>query len=244
MLPETIEHRLRCFSRSNWTREEELRRIFEEAGCSGSRLSEQRVAGGNPPNVACRLPGRTDATIIVGAHSDLRGGGQGVLDNWSGAALLPSLFQSLRGAAPRHTFIFVGFSAEEHHRKGSKFYMKHLSPQEAGHIRAMVNLDCLGAGSAAVWTHHADPELLSALYDAARESSSSLRNVDLVLMYDDAMSFRKHGIPTLSLHSLTRESVHALHSRRDNLSVIDLDSYYASYRLIAAYLVHLDSALE
>jgi Iap family predicted aminopeptidase len=108
----------------------------------------------------------------------------------------------------------------------------------------MVNLDCLGAGSAAVWTHHADPKLLSALYDAAHKSHSSLRNVDLVRMYDDAVSFRRQGIPTLSLHSLTPETVHVLHSRRDNLSVIDLDWYYANYSFIAAYLVYLDSALE
>lgn len=241
---ETIEQRLRRSSRSNWARETELRKIFEEAGCSGDRLSEQRVMAGAPPNLACLLAGTTNSTIIVGAHSDLKGGGQGVLDDWSGAALLPSLFQTLRHSTRKHTFIFVGFTAEEQHMKGSRFYVKHLNAEEAGKIRAMVNLDCIGASSPAVWTHHADPNLVTILYEMAREGNYALRNVDLVRMYDDAMQFRKPGIPTLSIHSLTGDTVHALHSRRDNLSAIDLDHYDASYRLIACYLAYLDSALE
>ena len=241
---ETIEQRLRRFSKSNWRRETELRKIFEEAGCAADRVSEQRVTPEGPPNVACRLPGTTDSTIIVGAHSDLRGGGQGVLDDWSGAALLASLFQTLRASIRQHTFIFVGFTGEEHHMKGSGFYLKQLDAEEAGKIRAMVNLDCIGAGSTAVWTQRADPKLLSILYDVGREERTVVRNVDLVRGYDDAAQFRKRGIPTVSIHSLTGETIHILHSRRDNLSVIDLDQYEASYFMIANYLARLDLALE
>ena len=239
----TIEQRLRRFSRSNWTRATELRKIFEEAGCA-DRLSEQTVAPEVPPNVVCRLPGSTDSTIIVGAHSDLRGRGQGVLDDWSGAALLASLFQALRGSIRQHTFIFVGFTAEEHHMKGSRFYVKQLNAAGVGKIRAMVNLDCIGAASTAVWTHHGDPKLLAILYDVGREEHSAVRNVNLVRIYDDAMQFRKGKIPTVSIHSLTGGTVRVLHSRRDTLSVIDLDQYYASYRLIASYLACLDSDLK
>jgi Peptidase family M28 len=241
---ETIEQRLRRFSKSNWTRERELRKLFEEAGCGADQVSEQSVTPKDPPNVACRLPGTTDSTIIVGAHSDLRGGGQGVLDDWSGAALLASLFLTLQTAFRQHTFIFVGFTGEEHHMEGSRFYVRQLSAEQAVKIRAMVNLDCIGAGSTAVWTRHADPKLLAILYQVAREERSVIRNVDLVRMYDDAVQFRKRGIPTVSIHSLTGTTLHVLHSRRDNLSVIDPDQYEATYRLIAGYLARLDLALE
>jgi Iap family predicted aminopeptidase len=241
---ETIETRLRRFSKSNWTRERELRKIFEEAGCGADRVSEQSVIPEDPPNVACRLPGTTDSTIVVGAHSDLRGGGEGVLDDWSGAALLASLFQTLRASVRQHTFVFVGFTGEEHHMEGSRFYVKELNAEQAGKIRAMVNLDCIGAGSTAVWVRHADPNLLTILYEVAREGRTVVRNVDLVRMWDDAVQFRRHGIPTLSIHSLTGETVHALHSRRDNLSVMNFDQYEASYHMIVSYLFRLDSALE
>jgi hypothetical protein len=241
---ETLEQRLVRFSKRNWTRERELRRIFEEAGCDADRVSEQRVTPQDPPNVACRLQGATDSTIVVGAHSDLRGGGQGVLDDWSGAALLASLFQTLRASIRQHTFIFVAFTREEHHMEGSRFYVRQLSTEQAGKIRAMVNLDCIGASSTAVRTEHADAGLLSTLYDVGREQRSAVRNVDLVRSYDDAVQFRKRGIPTVSIHSLTGTTLCILHSRRDNLSVIDLDQYEATYRLIAGYLARLDLALE
>jgi hypothetical protein len=240
---EIIEERLHRFSKSNWTRATELRKIFEEAGCT-DRVSEQRVTAGDPPNVVCRLPGSSDSVIIVGAHSDLRGRGQGVLDDWSGAALLASLFQALRGSIRQHTFIFVGFTAEEHHMKGSRFYVKQLKAAEAGKIRAMVNLDCIGAGSTAVWTHHADPQLLTLLYDVAREGRSAVRNVDFVRSYDDAAQFRKRRIPTVSIHSLTGDTMHILHSRLDDLPAISPDQYETSYRLVVYYLARLDSALE
>lgn len=241
---ETIEQRLRRFSKSNWTRERELRKIFEEAGCGADRVSEQSVIPEDPPNVACRLPGTTDSTIVVGAHSDLRGGGEGVLDDWSGAALLASLFQTLRASVRQHTFIFVGFTGEEHHMEGSRFYVRQLNAEQAGKIQAMVNLDCIGASSIAVWTEHADARLLTTLYDVGREGRTAVRNVDFVRSYDDAAQFRKRGIPTVSIHSLTGATLHVLHSRRDNLSVIDLDQYEATYRLIAGYLARLDLALE
>jgi Iap family predicted aminopeptidase len=77
-----------------------------------------------------------------------------------------------------------------------------------------------------------------------REEHSAVRNVDFVRIYDDAMQFRKRKIPTVSIHSLTGGTVRVLHSRRDNLSVIDLDQYDASYRLIVAYLTCLDLALK
>ena len=39
--------------------------------------------------------------------------GEGVVDNWNGASLLPSLFESLESQALRHTFRFIGFAEEE-----------------------------------------------------------------------------------------------------------------------------------
>ena len=97
--------------------------------------------------------------------------------------------------------------------KGSGFYVKQRSLEKPGRIGAMVNLDCIGASSTAVWAQHADPKLLTVLYEVAREEGIVVRNVDLVRMYDDAVQFRKRGIPTVSIHSLTGTTVHVLHSR-------------------------------
>ena len=97
------------------------------------------------------LPGSTPQVIVVGAHFDHVSEGDGVVDNWSGASLLPSLFQSLMGSARKHTFIFVAFTGEEEGLLGSAFYVKQLSKDQLSNIEAMINLDSLGLGPTEVW---------------------------------------------------------------------------------------------
>jgi hypothetical protein len=94
---ELIESRLRRYARDNADRETNLKRVFTEAGCGGERLSEQPVKRQKLPNVICTLPGTSDSVIVIGAHFDHVERGDGVVDNWSGAGLLPSLFESLNG---------------------------------------------------------------------------------------------------------------------------------------------------
>ncbi len=68
------------------------------------------------------LPGRSDRVIIVGAHFDRVADGDGVVDNWSGASLLPSLYEAVKLEPRRHTYIFVGFTDGEEGEVGSHFY--------------------------------------------------------------------------------------------------------------------------
>ena len=37
----------------------------------------------------------------------------GAVDDWSGAVMLPSVYQSLKSKARRDTFVFVAFAGEE-----------------------------------------------------------------------------------------------------------------------------------
>src|ERR1700757_2495149 len=109
-----IEKHLKLFSEKNSEREVLIRKWLRESGCQDSNLSEQPLDRKLPPNVICLLPGETEETIVVGAHTDhVEGSGDGVVDNWTGASLLPSLLYSLSAHPRRHTFVFVGFTAEE-----------------------------------------------------------------------------------------------------------------------------------
>ena len=80
-----------------------MKSLFEEAGCKGDSISEQKV-NGEKRNLICTLKGETDSMIVVGAHFDLIEKGDGVVDNWSGAALLPSFYQGLAEFNRKHTF--------------------------------------------------------------------------------------------------------------------------------------------
>lgn len=118
-----IETRLQKYGGNDAQRETKLKQMVAEAGCVGLHLAEQMVKESKLPNVICKLTGSTDKTIIVGAHFDHVAAGDGVADNWSGASLLPSLYEALKVKPRKHTYIFIGFSDEERGEIGSRFYV-------------------------------------------------------------------------------------------------------------------------
>ncbi|MGH9509494.1 MAG: M28 family metallopeptidase [Terriglobales bacterium] len=239
-----METRLRAVARENAQRLASLRKIFEEAGCSRDRLQEQKVKGSKLPNLICTLPGQTDSVILVGAHFDHVRQGDGAVDNWSGAALLPSLFESLRSKERKHTFIFVGFTDEEKGLVGSEYYAGRLTQEQASRISAMINLDSLGLSPTKIWLSRGDRKLAEALNGVAHAMKLELGlvNVDKVGS-SDSESFLKGKIPAITIHSVTQESFPILHTEKDKLEALKLDDFYDTYRLLAAYLSFLDGSL-
>jgi hypothetical protein len=61
---------------------------------------------------------------------------------------------------------------------------------------------------------------------------------------DDSTPFKKRGVPTLMLHSITQDTLSILHTARDRIDKISLGDYYASYNQIAAYLAYIDAILD
>jgi len=241
---EVIESRVRSYKGSDFDREAELKKLFAESGCKPEQLSEQAVKSKQPPNVMCTLPGATDDVILVGAHFDHVDAGDGVVDNWSSASLLPSLLFSVRQEPRQHTFVFVGFMGEEQQLVGSGYYADHLSKEQREHIKAMVNMDTLGLGPTEVWVTHADDVLVRYLNGTAKALQLPLSavNVDEVGT-TDSESFARYKIPRITIHTLTQGTLTILHSPRDRLDKIKMADYYDSYRLIAAYLAALDKFL-
>jgi len=245
-LPRTvIRHDLDSFAYSNIAREAELSQLFHQAGCTPAEISREWVRRHDPPNIICTLPGKSSSTIIVSAHTDHVDLGIGVVDDWSGAALLPALIQSLADTPRRHTFVFVGFTDEEKGLVGSKYYVWHLSRAQVSHISAEVNLECLGLTRTKVWAARANKQLLSDLINVARSLKLNLQGVDVGdVGDDDTHSFLWRNIPVITIHSVTQKTWPILHSTRDNLSAVNFNDYYNSYQLIAAYLAYLDVALK
>jgi Peptidase family M28 len=240
-----IESRIKSFSRKNDEREAIVKQLFKESGCKDDQLSEQVVKAKLPPNVICVLPGETNGVILVGAHTDKVDQGDGVVDNWSGASLLPSLLYSVGGQKRHHTFIFVGFTGEEKGLLGSDFYVRHLSLEQRSKIEGMINFDTLGLGPTEVWASHANAPLLSAL---ARIASAMKLPISVMNVENfgtaDSESFAEFEIPRVTIHSLTQETVPILHSSRDKIDAVKMNDYYNTYRLMAGYLAFLDKQLD
>jgi Tol biopolymer transport system component len=112
----------------------------------------------NTRNIVGYLPGKTNKTLIIGAHYDHIGLGgnqsldskEGVIhngadDNASGVAGLLELAQYFGSQAEplTHSLLFLAFSAEEFGLIGSKYYVNNpLKPLDK--TVAMLNLDMIG----------------------------------------------------------------------------------------------------
>jgi len=242
-----IEARLGKYKGNDQQREAALKQLFAEAGCDDQHLSEQPVKGSKLPNVICVLPGSSDKVIIVGAHFDHVSDGDGVVDNWSGASLLPSLYQTTKTDPRKHTYIFIGFTDEEKGEVGSRFYAQQMTNEQVSATEAMVNMDTLGLASTEVWASHSDKQLTGLLAYLAKQMNLPVTGVNAERIGStDSVQFSDRKIPSITIHSLTQDTYNAriLHSRKDKLSAINLDNYYETYKLVAAYLVFLDQTAK
>jgi hypothetical protein len=215
-----------------------LKDLFIQAGCLG--VAEQPIPSSAIPNVVCRLKGDTDKTIIVGANY-----AQVSPDNWSGASLLPGLYQSLSGRKRRHTFLFVAFADEKKLPAAAQFFVEHMTQTEVEHTQAMVDLDALGLSPTMYWAAHSNKDLIKALVVVMYALKLPASQVDITKAGDtDSEAFASRHIPQITLHSLTHDAVAVLHDHQDPVKEFRPNNYYDSYHLISGYLAYLDQTLK
>jgi len=237
-----IMQRLASAPDKNSDREQALAELFRAVGCDPIF---QLIKHTKSSNVICVLPGKSDKTVIVGGHFDHVMRGNGIIDDWSGASLLPTLYESLKANDREFTYKFIGFAEEEHGLVGSQFYVHEMSKESREQTEAMVNLECLGLTPTKVWASHSDKPLLEILARVAGGMKLEVKGFNVEPAGNaDSESFAAAKIPRITIHSVTNETWHVLHSTDDNLKALNQDTYYDSYRMIAGFLSALDSMYE
>ena len=239
--PEVIQSRLEAGAVKASERQDAIEQLFTHVGCA---IQEQRVDK-KSANVICTLPGETSSTITIAGHFDFVELDTGIIDDWSGTSLLPSLYQALKSRKRRHTYVFVAFTKEEAGLVGSSRYVKNLSAQEKGATRAFVNLECLGLSPPKVWVSRSTPALVRRLFEVAGALRLTAEGVNVdQIGDDDTHPFFSAKIPVISIHSVTQATLGLLHSKRDQLGAIRAGDYYDTYRLVTFYLAYLDGKLD
>ena len=231
----------------NADRIERLKQLFQQAGC-GSEYLEVSLHGGTPyPNVICTLPGRSSNTIVVGANVDKPPDGKGIVDNWTGAALLPHLYRSLAAAPRAPCSSFRTWPKPMKRKECARGYLRRLGAERRDRIRAMVNLKGLGLGATSVWATQADRNLRQDLHAVAKAMGLPLESVRFFKNVNaDSEAFLFWGIPSITVTSYAKSNARLLENpiRDRETSQIDLPAYYDSARLIALYLAYLADTLR
>ena len=242
MSEDTLLQRLASAPLKNIDRQQALVEMFARVGC---KAELQPVEHSKLSNVICILPGTSQDAIIVGGHFDKVSSGRGIVDDWSGSSMLPTLYESLKDTSPSHTFILIGFAEEEIGLVGSHYYVKHMSPGTRSHAKEMINLECLGMNPTEVWASHSDPKLLNLLISVAQAMKLPVTAVNVEKIGTaDSESFAAAKIPRTTIHSVNQKTLPVLHSDSDNMKAIHPDWYYESYQLIAGYLSALDESFD
>jgi hypothetical protein len=235
-----VLERMKTIPETNAARASRLKELFRNAGCNGSSLIEQKVDGADTPNIICRLGTGKGDTVIVGAHYDRISSAQRPLDNWSGASILPALYQSLRDRKRTHSFVFVAFADSGPNPVGAEVFVDHLSRGQLDRTEAMVNVDALGLSPTKVWTAHSDKDLVHSLIVMVYALKLSASQIDIAAAGNtDSDPFAARHIPQITIHSLTQQNVAtgATTQFRPN-------NYYDTYRLLSGYLAYLDQSLK
>ena len=235
-----ILQRMESVPETNAARVSRLKELFTEAGCSGNELIEQKVDGVETPNIICQLGTGKDDTVIVGAHYERTSSTQKPLDNWSGASLLPAIYQSLRSKKRTHSFIFVAFADDGKAPTGAEVFARHLTQVQLNHADAMINIDALGFSPTKVWTAHSDKDLVHALIIMVYSLKLPASQIDIAALgHKDSDPFATRHIPQITIHSLTQQNV-----TTGATTQFRPDNYYDTYRLLCGYLAYLDQSLK
>ena len=248
-IPEaTVTSRLQRTALTNPERRTLLHTLFDEAGCREPDLEDQKAKGSKLPNIVCTLGGESsDDIILVTAHYDKVAAGAGAIDNWTGASLLPSLFEGMSlTQGRRHRLVFIGFTDEEAGLAGSRAWVDAHKKTIIGNIRAVVNIDSVAAGPLPlyVWATRADPDLAKAAYRLGAALKIPIAGMSADAVGDsDSTPFRMRKVPVIDFHSLNDGNIGLLHSKEDQMTAVNMDSYRSTYRFLAAYITYIDGLL-
>lgn len=225
----------------------QLRQTFHDLQCRGPQLHEQPAPGGN--NLICTLPGdkaNKDGAFLFLADYTHQGTGQGAVENWSGALMLPFLYHALSAAPRAHTFLFAEVQGES----GARALFDSFTPAQRKGIQGVVAFEALGLGPAQfyiepddTYAYYAWTRLQRPLRQAAADQQTPEPGYAIPGSWrkaDATREFRHHNTPVMLIHSVDSASRQVPGSVRDTATAIDHDVYFKTLTLLADYAVELD----
>lgn len=163
----------------------------------------------------------TNNQVIIGAHYDNVGLGEGAFDNGSGIAVLMNLIDKLSLIDLDYNIIFIAFGAEEEGLYGSSYYVSQMLESDKLNTKCMINMDCVSAGDNLyiycedIKTDYCDffvENSEEVNYGESITEKSYSKDIFLIAGYggypyyqtaqaSDHSSFREVGIPTVFFYS-------------------------------------------
>lgn len=222
----------------NEDRLEGARELFVRCGAPPEKI--QIATAGKYKNIVVTVSGTGAGIVVIGAHYDKTKDGCGAVDNWSGVTMVAHLYKTFLQVQPKRTFIFVAFGGEEEGLKGSRAMADAIAKAERSSYCAMINFDSFGLGRPQIIEEISSPKLTRLVAKIAEENKIAFYSTSLGIGDSDSTSFKRVGIPAVTLHGLSSEWDKILHTNKDKVSVVRSASLYAGYVLAMGVMKKLD----
>ncbi|MBO5998547.1 MAG: M20/M25/M40 family metallo-hydrolase [Lachnospiraceae bacterium] len=199
------------------------------------RLQEETVRS---RNLSVTVPGTDlpEEILAVGAHYDSVPYAIGSWDNGAGAVEMLSLLEHLKEQPARRTVKVILFGSEETGLRGSRAYVE-AHPEVIEKTKAMLNIDVGGSilGKELIFLAASDDTEVW-VRQLLKENGYEAVTVKMVMSSDSA-SFNDAGIPSISIGQDAPQGGGYMHTRYDNMELIDENVLKREADFII-YLVH------
>ena len=224
----------------NKERLEGVKSLFRQMGASDSDITVEDLKGVR--NVVITKKGKTNETVIVGAHYDKVSDGCGAIDNWTGVVIIANLYKTLRTTETDKTYIFVAFDKEEIGLIGSNALAKTITKEQKSNTCSMVNLDSFGFGYPQILDNTSNSKMTNFAANLAKELEMPFSHASLAGAADaDSTSFNEKDIPAVTFHGLSAKWQNYLHSNNDKVENINVSSVFVGYNFLLRFLGKLDA---
>jgi hypothetical protein len=210
--------------------------LFVKLGAREDEVSIEKHDG--VENLVLRKAGKSQGTIVIGAHYDKVSEGCGAIDNWTGIVTLAHIFRSLKDAPLDKSLIFVAFGKEEKGLLGSKAMVRAIKKEEVDQYCAMVNIDSLGMAAPQTPVNLSSSTLVSRVVDLAQRMKIPFNKVS-INGSADSVSYIGRKIPAITISAVADGWEKVLHSDKDRLPSVNQTSVYLGYRVALSLVVEL-----
>lgn len=215
--------------------------LFVKNGASEADIRFDKFDDGKLQNVVITKQGTGDEVVIVGAHYDKTDAGCGVIDNWSGVAIIAHMYGTLRPLQTAKTYVFVAFDKEEAGLKGSAQMAKAMTPEALKKTCAMVNFDSFGMANPMALKGASSGKMIAIGEEVGKQAKFKFQDVDIEGSSSDSATFKRKDIPSITISGLAGNWNTVLHTAGDKMSNLKTDSVYFGYRFGLAYLSKIDN---
>ena len=236
--PEEISESVKLAPCEMKNRLEAVKKLFIAVGAKEEDIKIEQFK--DISNVVVSKKGKSDETIIVGAHYDKTKEGCGAIDNWTGVTIIAHLYRTMSKFETQKSYIFVAFDKEEQGLLGSREMAKTIPKDKRQSYCSMINLDSFGVGIPQSMTNISNSKLTKFAKKLAKETNFPFAEAGILNASSDSDSFLDKGIPAITFHGLDGKWQTYLHNKEDKIEKINMQSVFIGYRFVLNFVIKLD----